>query len=168
MPDVDQTADMYDYTVDFLAKHGYERYEVSNFAQKGFECKHNLNYWNRGEYLGLGLSAHGFINGVRYSNLQIFDRYFAKLNQDALPIANKSKVSTKDGYFEYVFLNLRKTDGFNVCDFYQNTGKDFFEVYQKQFDDLTQKGLIQYDNGTIKIPSKYFYVMNDILAEFSL
>ena len=168
LPDVDQTADMYDYVVDTLSKHGYNRYEVSNFAQKGFECKHNLNYWDRGEYLGLGLSAHGFIDGVRYSNLKIFDRYFAKLNEDALPIATKTKISKKDACFEFVFLNLRKTDGFNVNDFKSATGKDFFEVYQQPFDELLKKGLIDYIDGKIKIKSKYFYVMNDILVEFAL
>jgi len=168
LPDLDQTADMYDYVVDTLSKHGYNRYEVSNFALDGYQCKHNLNYWDRGEYLGLGLSAHGFINGVRYNNLQHFDRYFAKLNDDLLPIVHKAKVSQKDVYFEYVFLNLRKVDGFNVNDFKNATGKDFFKVYQQPFDDLVKKGLIDYHDGKIKIPTKYFYVMNDILAEFAL
>ena len=117
--------------------------------------------------MGLGLSAHGFLDGVRYSNLKIFDRYFAKLNSDTLPIATKTKVSKKDACFEYVFLNLRKVEGFNVKDFKNATGKDFFEVYQQPFDDLIKKGLIDYLDDKIKIPTKYFYVMNDILAEFA-
>ena len=64
LPDVDETADMYYYAVEFLQSKGYSRYEVSNFAKDGYECRHNIKYWDRCEYLGLGLSAHGFIDGV--------------------------------------------------------------------------------------------------------
>ena len=78
------------------------------------------------------------------------------------------KVSQKDACLEYVFLNLRKTEGFDVEHFRQNTGKDFFEVYATQFDQLTKKNLLAQENGRIYIPSRYFYVMNDILSEFVL
>ena len=68
LPDDDIQADMYLIINNFLEKNGYIRYEISNFARKGFESKHNLNYWNNEEYYGFGLSAHGYLEGVRYSN----------------------------------------------------------------------------------------------------
>ena len=168
LPDVDETADMYDFAVEFLAQRGYQRYEVSNFSKPGYECRHNLKYWDRSQYLGLGLSAHGFIDGRRYSNLKTFDKYCSKIQSNQLPISSRRKVSQKDACLEYVFLNLRKTEGFDVEHFRQNTGKDFFEVYATQFDQLTKKNLLAQENGRIYIPSRYFYVMNDILSEFVL
>jgi len=168
LPTVDETADMYDYAVDFLQQKGYDRYEVSNFAQRGYECRHNLKYWDRSEYLGLGLSAHGFVDGIRYSNLKTFDKYCLKLESNLLPIVTKNKITDKDACLEYVFLNLRKTEGFTVTDFKINTGKDFFEVYGEQFKQLQQKQLLNYLDDRITIPPQYFYVMNDILSEFVL
>ena len=66
---------MYDYTYAFLKENGYNRYEVSNFAKKGFECKHNLHTWQMHEYLGFGAGAHGYINNVRYSNISHIEKY---------------------------------------------------------------------------------------------
>ena len=166
LPTTDETTDMYDYAVQYLAQQKYARYEVSNFAKDGYECRHNLNYWDRGNYLGIGLSAHGFCEGVRYANYKSIDKYIAKTSQNKLPISSKKKVDILDACFEFVFLNLRKTKGFCLQEFFNNTGKDFFEVYGKLFDELMVKGLLKEEHGRVFIPQEYFYVMNDILSEF--
>lgn len=167
LPTEDDTADMYDFAVEFLAQKSYCRYEISNFAKQGYECRHNLNYWNRGNYLGVGLSAHGFFEGIRYANTKRMDKYFEKTEQNVLPISTKTKVSQKDACFEFVFLNLRKTVGFDVSDFRASTGKDFFKEYGNVFYSLQQKKLLCLQNGRIFVPPQYFYVVNNILTEFA-
>ena len=167
LPTEDDTADMYDFAVEFLKQKSYRRYEISNFAKQGYECRHNLNYWDRGNYLGVGLSAHGFCDGLRYANTKNIDKYFEKTEQNLLPVSSKTKVSQKDACFEFVFLNLRKIEGFDVNDFCKATGKDFFEEYGKEFYSLNQKKLIYMQNGRVFVPPQYFYVINNILAEFA-
>ena len=75
LPDDDMQADMYLAINTYLNSKDYKRYEISNFALDGFESKHNLNYWNNEEYYGFGLAAHGYIDGIRYSNSYILDKY---------------------------------------------------------------------------------------------
>lgn len=166
LPDSDQTADMYDLAVELLDSHGFHRYEVSNFAIDGYECRHNLNYWERGEYLGLGLAAHGYFNGVRYANVRRLENYYNKISVATRPVSFGQKISQKDACFEYVMLGLRKTAGFSVDEFKRNTGADFFDVYGKEFEKLSQQGLLCVRENCIYIPPERFYVANSILTEF--
>ncbi|MDR2091472.1 MAG: radical SAM family heme chaperone HemW [Clostridiales bacterium] len=81
IPSDDDAADAYDFTLDFLKARGIERYEISNFARKNYRCEHNLNYWKRGEYLGLGAAAHSFLRGVRFENQRGLDTYTESLKR---------------------------------------------------------------------------------------
>lgn len=166
LPDSDQTADMYDLAVELLDSHGFRRYEVSNFAIDGYECRHNLNYWERGEYLGLGLAAHGYFNGVRYANVRRLENYYNKISGATRPVSFRQKILQKDACFEYVMLGLRKTAGFSVDQFKLNTGADFFDVYGKEFEKLSRQRLLCVRENCIYIPPERFYVANSILTEF--
>ena len=77
----DEAIDQYDTLVLELEKYGYNRYEISNFCKKGFECKHNINYWDMGEYLGFGLASHSFVNGIRFENSENFYEYYEKVKK---------------------------------------------------------------------------------------
>lgn len=139
LPDSDQTADMYDLAVELLDSHGFHRYEVSNFAIDGYECRHNLNYWERGEYLGLGLAAHGYFNGVRYANVRRLENYYNKISVATRPVSSGQKITQKDACFEYVMLGLRKTAGFSVDEFKRNTGADFLTFTVKNLKNFRNK-----------------------------
>ena len=67
--DEDTDIEMYEYTINYLKSHGYNQYEISNYAKKGFECKHNILYWKCENYIGIGTSASGFLNEIRYNNI---------------------------------------------------------------------------------------------------
>ena len=115
MPDEELILDMYNYAIDNLASKGYEHYEISNFAMSGFKCLHNLNYWDRGEYIGAGAGAHSFIRGFRSKNTDDIKRYIKDLNKGTIPEAESTEVKCGDAIKEFIFLNLRKTEGISLA-----------------------------------------------------
>ena len=120
MPEEGLVLDMYDHAIDFLQSCGFEQYEISNFALPGYRCLHNLNYWNRGEYIGTGAGAHSFIQGVRSQNTGDIKTYIDSLSndiipEDILPETGASKISAEEALKEFIFLGLRKTEGLRLA-----------------------------------------------------
>jgi oxygen-independent coproporphyrinogen III oxidase len=144
--------DMYDHAIDYLADHGYEHYEISNFALPGYQCIHNLNYWNRGEYIGIGAGAHSFVRGVRSKNIADINKYIAHMGKGVLPESESSAVSPEEALKEMIFLGLRKTEGLNIrrageagLSLLDASGELVAEGYLKvtgEYLSLTRKGLV--------------------------
>ena len=111
LPDGDEVREMYDFGVTLLKKHGYLRYEVSNFSKPGFESRHNLNYWRRGEYIGMGVSASSFLNGHRFTNTFDLDEYMKCILSGFFPILTDEEVKGEEAKFEFVMLALRTARG---------------------------------------------------------
>ena len=114
MPDEELILEMYNHAIDYFASCGYEHYEISNFALPGFKCMHNLNYWDRGEYIGVGTGAHSFINGRRSNNTKDITRYVEDLNNGIIPEIESAKPTSAEALKEFIFLGLRKTEGINI------------------------------------------------------
>jgi oxygen-independent coproporphyrinogen-3 oxidase len=114
MPDEELILEMYNHAIDYFASCGYEHYEISNFALPGFKCMHNLNYWDRGEYIGVGAGAHSFINGRRSNNTKDITRYVEDLNNGIIPEIESAKPTSAEALKEFIFLGLRKTEGINI------------------------------------------------------
>ena len=112
MPDEDLILEMYNHTIDYLAGHGYEHYEISNFALPGFKCIHNLNYWNRGEYIGAGAGAHSFVNGVRTKNIADVNKYIDSLNSGIIH-ETESLMITPGGIAERNYFSRPQKNGRN-------------------------------------------------------
>ena len=115
LPDEDAVADMEDGGMAYLKERGYKRYEVSNFARPGYECRHNLIYWNDEPYLGFGVAAHSSARGqgewLRWSNTDSIPEYLRKLKRGRLPTAETLHIDKKEEMFEVVMLGLRKVHG---------------------------------------------------------
>ena len=105
LPEDDDSVDVYEKMAKLLQENGFERYEVSNFAKKGYECKHNLKYWTGEEYIGFGLSAHSYINGVRFANSKKFDDYYNR------KLALKENLENNQLIEEHIMLGLRCNKG---------------------------------------------------------
>ena len=116
MPEEGLVLDMYDHAIDFLQSKGFEHYEISNFALPGFRCLHNLNYWDRGEYIGAGAGAHSFIHGVRSQNTGDITAYIDSLKNDVIPEAESSEITPEEALKEFIFLGLRKTEGLSLAE----------------------------------------------------
>ena len=164
LPDSDEVAEMYEFGRKLLAEKGYERYEVSNFAQKGYEGKHNLNYWKRGEYIGFGISASSFMRGKRFTNTFDLDEYMKCVISGFYPAITSEEVSEEDAKFEFVMLALRTKYGVSMKEYKQkfgtNIGDDFPNAFKKTLQYLELTG----DN--VKIKDEYLYVQNSILMYF--
>lgn len=151
MPEEGLVLDMYNGAIDFLQGRGYEQYEISNYALPGYRCLHNLNYWDRGEYIGAGAGAHSFMQGVRSQNTGDIKTYIESLSNDIVPETETGEISAKDALKEFIFLGLRKTEGLSLAQAI-NIRPDFIKACEEFIDSsylvisdnylrLTRKGL---------------------------
>lgn len=152
LPDDDETADMYLQTVRVLAKHGFGQYEISNFAKDGFECRHNLKYWRREEYLGIGAAAHSLYGGRRFYVERDAEGFIAAERQRELPEGEPP--GDREIYEERVMLGLRLAEGITE-ELYKPLLKGLEHVPEKYY---TLKG------GRLALTAEGFAVSNAIIA----
>ena len=158
---------MYQTVLNTLNKKGYARYEISNFAKPGFMCKHNLVYWNRGDYLGFGVAAHSYIAGVRFSNVEDTAQYNTCINLKGKPPVLAAKELTKEEKKEeFVMLELRTAAGLNTKEYEKEFKENFLAKHAKQLTEFVKLGLIVLDKeGNIKCTPNGFMVLNKIILE---
>jgi len=160
MPPEDSILDMYNYTIDSMANNGYEHYEISNFAKLGFQCIHNLNYWNKGEYIGAGAGAHSFINGLRSRNVEDIHTYINQLSRGVIPEEDKIYLTLQDSLREWIFLGLRKTQGISIKHA-QNEGLDILLACREMID----SGHIEVRDDVFRLTRKGVVISNTIIAK---
>jgi len=170
--------DMYHYACQFLKASGYNHYEISNCAKPGLECRHNLKYWSMNDYLGLGLGAHSYMKGERFSNTRDMDRYVTELGQDQQKIgrAHERKWlewqhinSEIDDMAEFIITGMRRAEGICLAEFGKQFGKTLFDAYpeqKKMIEDCVAKGWILLDEQQMKFTVRGVDVSNVVLAEF--
>ena len=151
---------MYDYLVNFLNKNNYIQYEISNFSKKGYESKHNLNYWNYGEYIGFGAGAFSFFNNKRWKN-KSFPEDFIK-NPDIPEF--QENIDKKTMEFEYIFLNLRKTDGIDLDEYRRRFRKNFIIEYRKILQRYKEYFII--NRHSVRLNLNGFKISNTIFSDF--
>ncbi|KRQ86786.1 Oxygen-independent coproporphyrinogen-III oxidase 1 [Caloramator mitchellensis] len=160
--DIDRS--MYHFAIDFLKEKGYEHYEISNFSYLGFECIHNLTYWNEEEYYGVGAAAHSFIDHYRYSNAADIKRYIQDVEKNIYE--DKTFISTEEEMSEFMFLGLRKIQGVSKKVFTQRFNKDIINVYGNVLEELIKKELVIDDGKYIKLTTKGLDVANYVFEKF--
>jgi len=158
--DEDLQADMYLKAIEKLEK--FEHYEISNFAKNGCESKHNLNYWKENEYYGFGVAAHGFVDGVRYSNYCTLEEYMDN------PISHEfgKFLTEQEQLEESIFLGFRISKGININEINSRFNINFCEKYKKVLDKYTETGHIIKTNLGYCLSNEGFLLSNLILAEF--
>ncbi|MPM76588.1 Oxygen-independent coproporphyrinogen-III oxidase-like protein YqeR [bioreactor metagenome] len=164
--DEDTDIEMYEYTIKYLKSHGYNQYEISNYAKEGFECKHNILYWKCKNYVGLGASASGFLNEIRYNNFCELDKYEGIIHSGKKPIEWKEKLSIKDKIEESIFLGLRMNEGIEFKHFHEKYNVNFREVYKNEINKLEKMKLIEISNKGMKLTQKGREISNSIFVEF--
>ena len=149
------SSQMYFYIKEKLEEFGYNHYEISNYAKEK-PSRHNLVYWNNEKYLGLGLSASGYIGDIRYTNTRNLDKYpFVK---------EEEYLNNKDKMTYFMILGLRKIDGISIKRFKELFNKDIYEVYNIK--DLINENYLILKDDNLSINPKYLYVSNSILEHF--
>ena len=158
IPSEETDREMYHMTKTFLKENGYERYEISNYSKKGYECKHNIKYWSRDNYYGFGVAAASLVNNLRYSNISDRDKYIdillrRKLDKTDIERINNtnideirdeiSDVNKDEQIEEFMFLGLRKMEGISLKEFERVSGKTLREEYGEIPDRLISEGLCE-------------------------
>jgi len=160
----DEVADIYDIAREYLKNKGIYRYEVSNFAVPGYESRHNMNYWERGEYIGLGVSASSFIDGRRFTNSFSIDEYMNAVIFNKAPEISSENITGDDAEFEFIMLGLRTARGVDLKKFGETFGTDFQEKYKSAIDKNSK--YCEFQDGFYRIKDEYLYVQNTIVTEF--
>lgn len=164
LPDDDEQADMYLYAVETLARFGYRQYEISNFAKRGFESKHNLKYWLGEEYIGFGASAHSYIGRSRYSFVDDVAKYVERVTQGQRVVEYSEEMSDFENAGEYLMLRLRTTHGISE--------QEYYNIYRLKMDfilDLLRtyeaSGWALFKDGRWKFTPAGFIISNVLIGE---
>lgn len=157
--------DIYNKVYKLLKKNGFSRYELSNFAKPGFQCEHNKKYWNETNYLGLGVSAHSYVDGYRFYNTKRLDTYIDKMAQGKSAVYNREYISIEDRRTERIMLALRTVQGLNLKEFERDFKEDLLLTHGNAIAKLVDLNMVKLEDGYLKITEDYFYVSNSIIVE---
>ena len=165
-PELDRK--MYHAALDMLEAAGYMQYEISNVARPGFECRHNLRYWDMGEYIGFGPAAHSFVGGARYSNAADVNAYIASGGRPE--ICGRVQNTEQDNISEYIFTGLRKNVGISKKDFRERFGAGIWEFYsdaeRREFQEFVSGGFAEESEEYIRLTRRGMDISNRIMAIF--
>jgi len=164
LPDEDTERKMYDYACEFLHENGYSQYEISNFSKNGYESKHNIKYWECREYIGMGLAAHSYYKGERFSNVDNLSEYI----NGKYHMNNAEKLTLKDKIEEFMIMGLRMTKGISKKEFFHRFGMEPEQVYKKELERFLNTGFLQEKDGNIFLSPKGVSVSNSIMCEFAV
>lgn len=191
-PDEDEEREMYELTGRYLGERDFHRYEISNYAREGRECRHNKVYWRRGDYLGLGLGASSMVGNVRWKNPADFKTYaacvermeaaaeqrgaepvdFAETGEQrvvratALGGEEVQKLTLQEQMEEFMFLGLRMMEGVDAEEFLQNFGVSMEEIYGRQIEDFERQGLMRRERSRLILTPQGVDVSNVVFAAF--
>jgi hypothetical protein len=174
--------EMYHYAVDKLESWGFRHYEISNGAKDGFPCRHNLKYWSMEEYLGLGLGAHSFLEGTRFSNKTDLNEYIStgglfddrgyaaagtgglQMEGEESPfIAQRHRNTREDNISEYLFTGLRKIQGIELLDFKEKFGEELEAIHGEVLKKSLENGLMEITGGRLRFTNRGLDISNTVL-----
>ena len=161
LPEEDYERKEYWLVKNILENAGYKHYEISNFAKPGYESKHNMNCWEQKEYLGFGVSAHSYMNKIRYSNREDLQKY---IDGNTVVIHEKQDKQAEEK--EYMLLGLRKIDGIRISEFKNKFVDNPIYVFKNELNKLVEEDLIEVDIDQIKLTNKGIDLANIVWEEF--
>ena len=166
LPDEDEERTMYENTHEILESLGYHQYEISNYARNGRECRHNLGYWKRTEYLGLGLGSSSLVNETRFSNTSDMERYLKNCGNPEFIREQQEKLSVEDQMAEYMILGLRMMKGVSVTKFKEKFGCELYEIYGEIIGKYIKMELLEKEGDYLHFTRRGISVSNPVLADF--
>lgn len=165
LPSEEDEREMYHRTEELLEEAGYHRYEISNYAKVGRECQHNLGYWERKNYLGIGLGASSLVNNVRYKNTDELEYYIQYASELSEIQENREVLSQTEQMEEFIFLGLRKIQGIAVKEFEIVFGNSLEECYGEGIRRMCDEKLLMMEDGFLKLTKKGIDISNYVFAE---
>lgn len=166
LPDEDMERLMYHKATEYLIEHGYDHYEISNYALPSYECKHNLVYWDVKPYLGIGLSSHSNMEGKRFSNTSDINIYIENLKKKILPIEDEEIIDKNTEIEEFCILGLRKISGIDKTQFKNRFSIEIEELYKDIINKHIKNGLILNDDNCIRLTKRGLDLSNLVEIDF--
>ena len=168
LPEENVERDMYWLVKNTLEEAEYKHYEISNFAKRKKESKHNMNCWNQESYLGIGLAAHSYFNGTRFSNIDNLSQYINNYKNNAsihniVFHENQDKDSMMK---EYMLIGLRKIDGIDITDFKAKFSENPIYIFRNELNKLVNEDLVVVDESHVKLTNKGIDLANQVWMEF--
>ena len=156
--------DQHMFAYEFLTKNGYENYEFSSFSKPGFQCKNNVTYWTRNEYIGFGPSAHSFNGTERKWNVSNNSIYIEKINANILPL--ESETLTQNNIFnEMVMVGLRRSSGIKILEIESTLGISYGEYLNKEIKSKLYEGILDKKDNRITVKKNFKFITDGIASE---
>lgn len=167
LTDNELEAQMYQLVMDMLEKNGYHQYEISNFS-KAAPSIHNQWYWRNETYFGIGLGAHGYIDGIRYQNTRSINTYIDVLTNGKLPVIESHALTMEEHLEEEMFLGLRLSEGVDLAVISDKYGQNVEVLYQVAINQLIEKGYLMREDHRISLTRQGLLMANDVFEQFLL
>ena len=168
LPDEDTEYRMYEDVAAVLKEYDYHQYEISNYAKAGYECRHNEGYWQRKDYLGLGLGAASLLGMERFSNTADMQEYLKNSSAPEKIRKNRKLITREDEMAEFMFLGLRMTQGVSKKEFQEYFGTAIENIYGEVLKKYKKQGLLLEESGRIFLSREGIHVSNAVMADFLL
>jgi oxygen-independent coproporphyrinogen-3 oxidase len=165
LPPEDLVERFYLDSIQYFERRGYCQYEISNFAKRGYESRHNLKYWTGKPYLGLGCSAHSCFSAKRWGNERSVGRYIQLIQSQLHAIESHSDLSARERREEAIFLGLRLVSGLDLVQFRENFGTSFTERYRTPLEYLQEGELIELSADHLRLTPKGHLLSNEVFTE---
>ena len=166
LPHEDIQLEMYKTTIQVLEDAGYSQYEISNFSKPGMESQHNINYWNNGEYLGVGAGASSYLNGERSKNINLPSIYIRKIETKASAVDTRERLEPLQAMGETLMLGLRLLKGVSIDVFENRFQVSFQKVYGKVVESLLNQELITLNENRIALSRKGLFLADSVILKF--
>lgn len=166
LPDEDTEYRMYEDTASVLEEYGFRQYEISNYARNGYRCRHNIGYWNRTEYFGIGLGASSFVGEKRFRNTEKMEEYLQYSGCPGRIRRDIVRLTLKEREEEFMYLGLRMTEGIREEEFKRQFGTDLKTVYGEVLEKYRHMGFLEKNGDFWRLTRKGIHVSNWILADF--
>ncbi len=166
LPHEDKQLEMYETTIQVLEDAGYSQYEISNFSKPGMESQHNINYWNNGEYLGVGAGASSYLNGERFKNINLPSIYIREIVANETAIESKERLEPLEAMGETLMLGLRLLKGISIDVFEKRFQVSFQKVYGNVIEPLLTQELITLNQNRIALSRKGLFLADSVILKF--
>ncbi len=166
LPSEEEDREMYHLAEEVFFSYNFKQYEISNFAKEGYECKHNLIYWQNEEYLGVGAGSHSKIKTKRFWNVRSIEQYIKNSLENKSVIEGYEELSEKEDVWETIFLNLRLNKGLNIIEFNKKFKKDFIRIYGDVVGEMQEQFLLVKKEDNIVLTEKGRDLSNLVFLKF--
>ena len=166
MPDDDHQLELYKKTIERLTKKGFHHYEISNFAHRGKECKHNITYWENKNTLGLGAGASSYMNGTRFKNINLPAHYIRQVKEKKIAVEHSETLELRQAMGETIMLGLRLLQGISIHQFEKRFQISFINLFRNIISALKEKELVIIEKDYLRLSQKGLFWADSVTLEF--